>query len=320
MPIAKTPLDAVATAKQTLTLSDGRQEDVFQYDEFETRARVDVLFIDDNSDSMRDAQQRLGAKLKDFLTSLAKIDWQIGITTTDVTDGTWGLQGSLLQFAAVHQRYLTTAMPNAAQLFDGTIVRDETWNCGSDCPSTDERGLRATIEAIGKRDGDNAGFFRDDADLVVIVLSDEDEGSVGGPDADRGEDVVKAFTDAFGAEKALTGFAIIVQPGDTACFKEHDTLGGHYGQVLADFAKLTGGTTGSICAADYGPTLASIGKRVRDGIKVAVLTATPQVDSLELIATPPDATLTWTLDGRTLRFNHAPLGGTQVVVKYKVAG
>ena len=315
---ADTPQEAKATASESHKLADGREEDLFRFDEFETRARVDVLFVDDNSDSMRNAQQRLADRLKEFLSGLAKIDWQIGITTTDVSDGTFGLKGALLDFPAVHQRFLTTAMPNAPQLFANAIVRDETWTCQADCPSTDERPLRATIQAVGKRDDVNAGFFRADADLVVIVLSDEDEGSSGSTDVDRPEAVIAAVADALGAQKVLTGFAVIVQPGDKACYAAHETLGGHYGEVLAEFAAKTNGETGSICATDYGPTLASIGKRVREGIKFAVLSATPVPETVELTVAPPDSSLTWTLADRTLRFVHAPAPGTKITVRYVV--
>lgn len=308
---------ATTTAKSTSKLADGRTEDTFVYDEFSTRARVDVLFVDDNSDSMRDAQKKLGDRLKDFLGSVAKIDWQIGITTTDVSDGPFGLKGRLIDFPSIKKRFLVPTTPNVTQLFADTIVRKETWDCGKVCPSTDERPLRATIQAIGRRSTDNAGFFRPDADLVVIILSNEDEASDGGKTADTYETVKAAAKAAFGEQKSLTGFGLIVPPGDTACFAQSSVLGGQYGVLLNDFAVKSGGLVGSICAADYGPTLASIGQRVREGIKIAVLSATPIASTLEVLVTPPDATLTWKLSGRTLTFAHPPKPGSQVVVKYK---
>ena len=310
--------DAVATAKSTAHLSDGRTQDLFVFDEFETQARVDLLFIDDNSDSMRDEQVKLGTRFPNLLASLAKIDWQIGITTTDVSDGPYGLRGQLIPFEGVHQNYLTRAMPNAPQLFASHIARAESYDCAGECPSTDEQPLRATIEAIQKRDDGNAGFFRDDADLAVIILSDEDEKSEGGPEATTGADVVAAVKAAFGDHKSLTGFGIIVVPGDTACMAKETLLGGHYGNTIDAFARLTAGATGSICAADFGATLADIGKRVREGVKVAVLTATPRADTLQVQVQPPDPTLTWTLDGRTLTFAHPPAPGSTVVVTYQV--
>ena len=312
------PIDeAKATASASHKLLDGRIQDTFLFDEFDTHAAVDVLLIDDNSDSMRNKQQKLGARLDSFLSSLGKIDWQIGITTTDTSDGTYGLKGSLLPFEGTTSRVLTRDTPFYLSVFNNTVVRKETLDCTLDCPTTDERPLRATIEAIDKRDAVNAGFFRDGADLVVIILSDEDEASVGGPNATQPQDVVDAFRGAFGGSKALTGFGLLIAPGDTKCFDSQSTYGAHYGTTDAAFVALTGGVNGSICDADYGPALASIGKRVREGIKMAILTALPIADSLQVEVTPPDATLTWTLDGRRLTFAHPPKPGSTVVVVYQ---
>ncbi len=308
---------ATTTAQSTVKLPDGRTQDTFIYDEFETRARVDVLFIDDNSDSMRNAQEKLAERLQTFLGSLAKIDWQIGVTTTDVSDGKYGLKGRLLEFDASHHRILTPTTANATKLFADTIVREETWSCGDVCPSTDERPLRATIEAIDRRATDNAGFFRADADLVVIILSNEDEASDGGSSADTYLQVRAAVDKAFGAQKAMTGFGLIVIPGDKACLATASTIGAHYGTLLNEFATKSGGTVGSICAPDYGPTLTSIGQRVREGIKVAVLSAMPQPDTVKVTVTPEDPTLTWTLKGQTMTFVHPPKPGSKVVVQYK---
>jgi len=129
---------------------------------------------------------------------------------------------------------------------------------------------------------------------------------------------VRAAVDkAFGAQKAMTGFGLLVVPGDKACLATAATLGAQYGTILNDFAMKSGGSVGSICAPDYGATLASIGQRVREGIKVAVLSAVPQPGTLQVKVTPEDPTLTWTLNGQTLTFAHPPKPGTQVVVVYK---
>ena len=309
--------DAEATASLNEHLVDGSYRDTFLFDEFMTRAAVDVLFIDDNSDSMRNKQLKLGARLDSFLGSIGKIDWHIGITTTDTSDGTYGLKGSLLPFEGTTTRVLTKDTPFYMSAFNNTIVRKETLDCGTDCPSTDERGLLATMDAISKRDDINAGFFRPGADLAVIILSDEDEASVGGAGANTGQDVINAFNYAFGSTKSLTGFGLIIAPGDTKCFASESTFGAHYGANLADFVALTGGVNGSICDTDYGPALASIGKRVREGVKTAILTALPVDGSLTIEVTPPDPTLTWTQDGRRITFAHPPKPGSKVVAVYK---
>ncbi len=308
---------AQSNASLSERLADGTFRDTYLFDELETRAAVDVLFIDDNSDSMRNKQEKLGARLDSFLGSLGKIDWQIGITTTDTSDGTYGLKGALLPFAGTTTRVLSKTVANYQTAFNDTIVRQETLDCQEDCPSTDERPLRATIEAIQKRDDVNAGFFRPGAELAVIILSDEDEASIGGPGATQPQEVVDAFAAAFGTDKSLVGFAIIVKPGDAACFDAQTLVGAHYGNTHAAFVQLTGGVLGSICDADYGAALASIGKTVREGIKVAILSAYPDPATLQVAVMPPDSTLAWTLSGNRLTFNHPPAPGSSIVVTYR---
>lgn len=310
--------EARATAASSEHLQDGRIRDTFRFDEFETQAAVDVLIIDDNSDSMRDKQEKLAARLASFLGSLGKIDWQIGITTTDTSNGTYGLQGSLVEFAGTGSKILTKKTENYAQAFADTVIRRETISCNYDCPSNDERPLRATIQAIQKRDSENAGFFRDGADLAVIILSDEDEASVGGPDANRPTDVLEAFRTAFGDSKSLNGFGILIAPDDKKCYESESMFGANYAKVLSQFVMLTGGVVGSLCANDYGPTLAGIGQRVREGVKTAILTALPVAESVQVHVTPADPTLTWTMDGRRLTFAHPPKPGATVIVEYQV--
>ncbi len=124
--------------------------------------------------------------------------------------------------------------------------------------------------------------------------------------------------------KKLTAFGITIQPGDANCLAEQnaqDTSGtgtplSKYGILISAFAALTGGVTGSICDSDYGQTLTSIGARLRDGITTLTLTDIPVLNSVRVVLVPHDPALTWTVEGKTLRFNFAPAKGTRVDVSY----
>src|SRR5690606_8968839 len=62
--------------------------------------RVDILLVDDNSGSMSAEQNLLAQRFSTFISRLSGLDWQIGITTTDVTnDPVNGLRGSLLELS-----------------------------------------------------------------------------------------------------------------------------------------------------------------------------------------------------------------------------
>ncbi|MBC7458149.1 MAG: VWA domain-containing protein [Bdellovibrionaceae bacterium] len=154
--------------------------------------KVDILFVDDNSASMSEIQKKLAAKFAGFIEALDKkdIDYQIGITTTDITKS-----ASLLSFGN-GQKVLKRSDSNRVSLFNGAIVRTETADCeifiksayesnpsnfdatdyyynnySKYCPSGDERGIYAAHEVLSKNE---ASLVRANANLNVIVISNED--------------------------------------------------------------------------------------------------------------------------------------------------
>ena len=302
----------------SLGLPDGAQKETFSFDDDGLGSKVDVLFVVDNSGSMYEEQGRLGAALASFITSLGQVDWQIGITTTDVSDGPYGLKGSLLPFAGLGTPILTKNSPNYEAAFAQTVVRQELLSCNGTtipCPSSDERPMQAAVMAMQKAVGENAGLFRAGADLAVVILSDEDEGS-NGLNAITAPAVLAAFSTVFGGAKSLSGYGIIIQPGNTACFNQNSAGGGQYGTYATNFAALTGGVTGSICEADYGPALTSIGNRVREIVKSVTLRFAPNPDTIQIVIKPFDSSLTWEIVGSTIAFNKPPKKGTKVEVVY----
>ncbi len=300
---------------QGLEAPPGGILETFGFSDQDTRAKVDILFVVDNSRSMLDEQMKLAPALNSFLSMIAKIDWQIGFTTTDVSDGQHGVKGSLLPLKGASGKILTAATPNYAQVFANTVVRDELVNCkDTDCPSADERPLEAITLAISKRNGDNAGFFRDGADLATIILSDEDERSTGS--GTSATDVVNTVKSAFGVNKTFTAFGIVIKPGDSTCYNRQQANGGNYGTYASALALLTQGLTGSICDDDYGPTLASIGNRVREAVKSITLKVMPNPSTIQLKMIPFDPNLQWTVEGQTITFSYPPKAGTKIWVAY----
>lgn len=297
---------------------DGAQKETFSFDDDGAGAKVDVLFVVDNSGSMYEEQGRLGTALSSFISSLGQVDWQIGITTTDVSDGPYGLKGSLLPFAGLGSKVLTKKSANYATAFANTVVREEVLTCDDvtkPCPSSDERPLQAAMFAFQKSLGENAGLFRAGADVAVVILSDEDEGSTG-VNAIAASAVVSAFSTVFGGSKSLSAYGIIIQPGNTACYNQNTAGGGQYGTYAASLAALTNGVTGSICDLDYGPALTNIGNRVREIVKSVTLKFAPNPDTVQITIRPFDSSLTWQIIGNTIAFNKPPKKGTVVDVVY----
>lgn len=303
---------------RSLWVPDTEQSESFNFDNDNTAAKVDVMFVVDNSGSMAEEQVKLGSALSSFIGSLGKIDWQLGITTTDVSDGPYGMKGNLIPMKGTSTKILNKNVSNYSLAFQKTVYSEilETCNDGTiPCPSSDERPLAAAVMAMQKKDSNNAGFFRPGADLAIVILSDEDEGS-DGTNAMAASAVISAFNTVFGGGRTLTAYGIIVRPGDTACYAAQAGNAGRYGTYAQALANATGGVTGSICDSDYGPALASIGNRVRDMVKTLTLRYVPDESTVKLVIMPADASLTWVIDGSQVIFNKPPNKGTRVNVVY----
>ncbi len=284
--------------------------------------KVDILFVDDNSVSMETEQAALGTKFQSFVAELSGLDWQAGITTTDCSNGPWGICGSLLNMTGTSSPILTPSVPGFDQVFNNTIQRPETLGCAAagQCPSGLEEAMKAASTAIDKRATNNAGFFRDGAALAIVVLTDEDEQSDGTlPTATRPQTVINKVTAAFGADKKFKSYAITILSGDTQCLEQQRAqLNGSpfYGTFAMELARLTGGQSVSICAPDYSVTLRQIGQDLRKLTQAVTLTRAPIPSSVQVTFTPAQ-NITWTVSGNTILFSRAVSAGTRIDVYYE---
>ncbi len=268
----------------------------------------------------------MGAKFVNFISGIKDLDYQIGITTTDVSGprgSGWATDGRLVNFKGTTFNVITPTTPNAQKLFLDTIKRDETIDCGNRtrfpyCPSSIEQPLKATIMAIDERFKANAGFFRDGVDLAVVVLSDEDEMSDGtNPGLTRPRAVVDAFAAAFADTKRFMAHGIIIKPNDKKCLdaQRKDSGVGYYGKQVNALANITGGRTYSICDSDYGKHLSSISNDVRKLVSSFELKFEPVPSSVKVSLWPVQA-LTWRVEGKLVIFSSPPAAGSRVEVTY----
>ncbi len=297
------------------------EDSLFAVEDFEQRernAKVDILFVVDNSPSMYEEQRMLGSRFGSFISALDSIDWQMAFTTTDTSNGSFGIKGSFLDLDGLAgAKILNSNTPNVGQVFSKTVQRKES-NCSFVCPTSDEEGLLATIFSMEKSLTVNQGFFRDNTDLVLVYISDEDELSTGPRDATKPIDVINTFRDLWGQTKNLVAYGLIIEPGDLSCLQEKRDEGttAYYGTHVSDLAAITGGITGSLCQNDYSRTLEEISNRVRELVDSFELKSVPKSD-VEVILTPAQPNIRWRLEGNKLIFSKPPESGTKIRVKYQ---
>jgi hypothetical protein len=297
---------------------------VERFDQAQGANKVDILIVNDNSASMGDEQSKLGQRFGNFISEISDIDYQIGMTTTDIDSVNFNLDGRIIPWLNTGgARILTPSTPNQAASFQQTIVRPETSDClnSGNCPSGNEQALGAMVRAISHRNGLNSGFFRADTPLAVFVLSDEDEMSTGNAGTTPAQ-VVSAFQAAFGLTKRLAVYGIVVQPGDLACRDEQRAQAGaqgagYYATRVTALANLTGGKTMSICAPDYSQSLSEISREFRSLVTTYELSQVPVAASVEVIFTPaPAQPIGFTLNGRSVTLDRAAPLGTKIEVRY----
>ncbi|MBK8012413.1 MAG: VWA domain-containing protein [Deltaproteobacteria bacterium] len=180
---------------------------------------ADILFVVDNSGSMADEQENLALNFDAFIRNIAGSgDYQIAVVTTDLDEGgteragvrthqfspqnppaQWTSDDSATACSAIQIEHGCFRGPDATlRIVSSSMPAEEQKSVFADnvrvgsCGSGTEQGLAAMLAALEKSSGCNTGFLRDEANLVIIFVSDENDNSTGSVDS---------FVDAIAAYK-----------------------------------------------------------------------------------------------------------------------
>lgn len=246
------------------TLPPGAQVDTFSQ---ASVGKIDVLWVVDNSGSMVQEQENLGRNFERFLSYLirAKVDYHIGITTTDVEKEAGKLVGS--------PSFITPETPDPVGAFARNVKVGVTG-------SGREAGLDAARRTLQLRP---EGFLRDDAHLFLIFVSDEDDNSVPGTPK-----FFFRFFDSLkgkGYESMISAGAIIgdVPGGCINAVTGQARAGTRYKEVV----EMVGGRVGSICDDQFDVTLRQMGIDAVGLKRKFQLTRLPDFSTLELTVKLP---------------------------------
>jgi hypothetical protein len=292
-------------------------------------AKVDILFVVDDALSMVDTLQSVADRFTSFIVELNSADWQIGITTTDVSDGIYGQKGSLvpLEGASGNQKILTASTPNKESVFANTIVRPETISCGfspsNPCASPWVQPIKASLLAIDKRNSDNQNFFRTGADLAIITISNKDEMRNGRDfNPTQPEALVNSFNTSLATNgKKLATFGIVIPTSQPECLREMKSKwywDPAYGTFQERLSLLTGGAVVSICEKDFAASLAFLGRGIRRLSQSFDLRVTPIPSSVS-VQFRPAQNMSFELKDRRITFRSAPSAGSEIIITYEPA-
>lgn len=246
-----------------------------------TCSAVDFLFVVDDSSSMQFHQQNLIANFPTFIagieSTLVDVDsYQVGVVATDAFSGN---PGECIQIGALVTS-TEGAGPDSSDMVCGPYAEgfnfmtqeddlDAAFGCAAQVGTMGngfERPMDAIVEAVsgnlGGPGGCNEGFIRDEALLVIVVITDEYDGE-GDPEAPgNGREppnsmgTPQTWYDAVIAAKhdvpeAAAALAILNYEGGPCPPADL----GHDGANIVTWVGMFGanGFLGGICEDDYAP-------------------------------------------------------------------
>jgi hypothetical protein len=237
--------------------------------------KVDFLYIVDNSASMADKQQNLARSFEGFTRivqeTLGTSDHQIMVVDTDdmnigdelvlaetgaEPDGCTGMLGAGLVMGELgmrcgirgNQRFLKDNQPNLAEAFS-CLAQVGTLG------DVDERPMDALLAATGAVENDlgdcNQGFLRDDAVLVVTLITDEEDDKSMGEPVGWKRSLLKAKN---GNEDGLVMLGLISDtqvPGGLPGGPCDELSGARSPRLMSFVESFRLSAMGSVCAEDY---------------------------------------------------------------------
>ena len=262
---------------------------------------LDVLWVIDNSGSMNQFQTSLSTNISSFITAFAQTgaDYHMGVITTD-------------RYAI--STILTPQSANVEQQL-GNLVVQGTYGSGM------EKGIEMSHKALSSAAsaGPGSAFFREDATLVVIYVSDEQDWS------NPGWSHYLNFFDNLKPAGQFVPYGVISDvPG--GC--QYTTFNGHVRSLQPgigywDLIDHYGGSWYSICATDWGVQLQDLAGEVTGRRMFALEEPDPIVDTIE-VTVNGQITSMWEYDTNSnsvvFAEGHVPDEGQTIQINYAVWG
>lgn len=260
---------------------------------------VDILFVIDDSGSMCEEQDRLVSNFAEFIqqSTIWNNDYHIGVISTMVTND--NVKGRLNRGnKTITPRFITpnaqaqsqfqrlaklgcdggsdsqeAALQAAEAALSAPLISDTGIACTSDDQCRNDKSLCASPTGCpylcveGTCGGFNKSFLRKDAQLEIIVLSDEEDQSNGAPSyyIDFFKNIKGYYNVNMMHVNVIVGMP--AKPGDQTCSSPDGSTSAEVGKRYLEVADQTGGKKGSICDPNFATVMNQIGAQAF-GLKV----------------------------------------------------
>jgi hypothetical protein len=256
---------------------------------------LDILWVVDNSGSMNSHQVNLAANIGSFMSAFVATgaDYNMSVITTD----RWSFSSIVTPWSADPEGELASLVVTGVM---GSAL---------------EKGIEMAYLSLDSPTaaGPGGSFFRPDAKLVVIFVSDEPDGSPGGWLS------YLSFFDSLKPAGDFIPYGVIGDPVTGCAGSPSAQPGTGYFDIIDHY----GGSWYSICASDWGVQLQDLAGEVTGRRGFLLDEPDPIVTTIE-VTVNGQITTDWEYDeaSNTVMFTdgHVPEEGQTIAIDYAVWG
>jgi len=261
----------------------------------------DILWVIDNSGSMRTFQSRLSSNMSNFMNyinSTGYVDFRMGFITTDDHE--------------LVAPYIDNNTPNV-----NTRAADIVGSIGIG-GSGNEMGLQKSHQALEYFLA-TGEFIREDAHLIMIYVSDERDSS-----PLTTTDYIQRYI-TLKPQAKIKAYAVIGDP-PSGCQSSNGMWGANaqFGSAYYDVAMHFGGSWYSICDYDWSTNMTNLAQDITIKSAFELDELDPIVDTIEVYVNGQLVTSGWSYDHTKnwIKFdsNNIPTGGQTVRIEYATYG
>lgn len=237
--------------------------------------KVDIIWMVDNSSSMLKHQQSLSAQIPNLVAKLKSLKLDINMAVVTSSMGGEAPDGG--RFIGT-PKYLNINSPQLVESLSQRLIVGEAG-------SNNERGLESIRSVLSPNylRGEGQGFLRDDAMLVVIAVSDEEDKA---PSSLVGSNPVAFWTNYFDSVKApwpsgirswvFNFIGVTALSSNCRTFNDYAEVG----LTFMGLAQVTDGLSETICSSNLSAAVGNINSRIIQIITDYHLDKKPQVETI----------------------------------------
>ncbi len=260
----------------------------------------DILWVIDNSGSMRAFQARLSANMSNFMTYInasGNVNFRMGFITTD----------DHLLVAPYISNNTHNVNARAAEIVDSIGIGG----------SGTEKGLQKAQQALAHFAA-TGEFLREDANLIIIFVSDEYDNSPLST-----SDYINNYLSYKPIDK-IKAYAVIGDPPSGCQSTNQWGANAQFGSHYYDVSMWFGGNWYSICEYDWSTNMTNLAQDITIKSAFELDEPDPIIDTIEVYVNGQIVTSGWTYDpvNNWVKFDSSniPTGGQTIRIEYATYG